>query len=190
MATLRWVLTLAVAGVFGWSSLVKIARPERWAAAVRGYRLAQPVKRVAVLVVPWLELGIALAVVTGRSRAGGVFALLVLVTFSGAIIRLQRILATKAVPCGCLGGNANRDYRVLLARNGLLAAAALVLAVFAPPDHGWGWHPAASAGATVLAVAVLIGAATVWALWCWTVWYARVRPPSSADASVPRATPR
>ena len=61
MATVGWLLTLGLAAVFVWSSLTKILRPERWTADVRRYRLPQAMKRIVVLVVPWLELAIAVA---------------------------------------------------------------------------------------------------------------------------------
>jgi hypothetical protein len=172
MATVGWLLTLGLAAVFAWSSLTKVLRPERWTADVRRYRLPQAVKRIVVLVVPWLELAIAVALLAGWTNLAGTVAFVVLAAFSLAIIRLHRILATKAVPCGCLGGTSSRDYRLLLARNALLALAALVLVSAAPADSDQR-YPVASGGTVVLAAILLIAAASAWAIFYAAHVYAR-----------------
>lgn len=180
MATVGWLLTLGLAAVFAWSSLTKILRPERWTADVRRYRLPQAMKRIVVLVVPWVELAIAAALLAGWTNFGGTLAFLVLAAFSLAIIRLHRILATKAVPCGCLGSTSSRDYRLLLARNALLALAALVLVTAVPADSEQR-YPAASGGTVVLAAIVLIAAASAWA-----TFYATHVYPRDTSASLTR----
>ena len=87
MSTLRSILSLCGAGLFLWSGLVKLARPARWTEHVRRYRLPQPVKRGAVLLVPWIELFIAVALIAGRTRLAGVVAVALLGAFSIAILR-------------------------------------------------------------------------------------------------------
>jgi uncharacterized membrane protein YphA (DoxX/SURF4 family) len=162
MATLRWVLTLVLAGVFTWSSALKIFRPIQWTADVRRYRLPQPVKRVTVLAVPWVELAVAVLLLTGHTRVGAAIALLAFVVFSFAIVRLHRVLASNTVPCGCLGSTTARDYRGLLARNAGLAAAATVLVAFAPTRHGWALHAAWNSLTMAGAVVALTAAALLW----------------------------
>jgi uncharacterized membrane protein YphA (DoxX/SURF4 family) len=180
MATVGWLLTLGLATVFAWSGLTKIARPERWTADVRRYRLPQSMKRIVVLVVPWIELTIAVALLAGRSRFGGTLAFLLLIAFSLAILRLHRILQTKAVPCGCLGGTSTRDYRLLLIRNGLLALGALLLVAVVPSDSGER-YPVASRATVLLAAVLLIAAASAWA-----IFYAAHVYPRDMSASTTR----
>jgi hypothetical protein len=181
MATVHWLLTLGLAAVFAWSGLAKVVRPERWTADVRRYRLPQSMKRIVVLIVPWIELTIAVALLAGWSRFGGTLAFLLLAAFSLAIIRLHRILATKAVPCGCLGGTSSRDYRLLLARNALLALGAFLLVAVVPSDSN-GRYPAASGPTVVLAAVVLIVAASAWAiLYATRVYPHNASPPLSRN---------
>jgi hypothetical protein len=176
MATVVWVLTLGLATVFAWSGLSKILRPERWTADVRRYRLPQSLKRMVVLIVPWIELTIAVALVAGWTWFGGTVALVMLGAFSFAIVRLHRILETKAVPCGCLGGTSSRDYRLLLLRNALLALGAFVLVVAAPSDSNDG-YPAASGTAVFLAAVLLVAAASAWSIF----YAARVYPHATSE---------
>jgi hypothetical protein len=178
MATVVWVLTLGLAAVFAWSGLTKILRPERWTADVRRYRLPQSMKRIVVLTVPWIELTIAVALLAGWPWIGGTVALVMLGAFSFAIIRLHRILGTKAVPCGCLGGTSKRDYRLLLLRNALLAFGAFVL-VAAVPNHFDERYPAASGAVVLLAAVLLIAAASAWAIF----YAARVHPRVASEST-------
>jgi hypothetical protein len=112
------------------------------------------------LTVPWAEVGVMLLLVAGRTAAGGALALTLLAAFSVAIVRLQRILDSKSVPCGCLGGDNARDYRLLLARNAALAAAAVALWASGAPDRGW----RASNGAMFAVGAVWLVAAVAWGI--------------------------
>jgi hypothetical protein len=179
MATLRWVLTLVLAGVLTWSSAVKILRPIQWTSDVRRYRLPQPLKRIAVLAVPWIELAVAVLLLTGHTRIGAAIALAALVVFSVAIVRLHRVLASTAVPCGCLGSTTARDYRVLLARNAALAAVATVLVAFVPTRRGWAVHAGWNSLTMAAAVLTLAAAALVW-----SARYVLVLWPRSGDGSL------
>jgi hypothetical protein len=167
MSTLRAMLSLGGAGLFLWAAVVKLARPERWTESVRGYRLPQPVKRAAVLAVPWFELLIVIFLMAGWTRLAGLSALVLLGAFSAAIVRLHRIVATKAVPCGCFGSDSSRDYRLLLLRNGVLAAGALALLLMPTPAGDEGWPLLSDARVAGWTLGVLTALAVVW-----TAWYA------------------
>jgi hypothetical protein len=118
---------------FGWSGIVKIAGAERWKQAVRRYRLPRLLKVIAILAVPWLELGVAALVASGHERAAAGVALAMLAPFSAAIVRLRIVNHAVAVPCGCLGVRGRvRDYRVLLLRNAALAVVALFVLAGGP----------------------------------------------------------
>ena len=75
--------------------------------------------------VPAVELGIAALVLAGLGSSAGLLSIVALVAFSGAIV-LGRVRAGRRLECGCFGGSATRDYRLLLGRNLALAAVAFV----------------------------------------------------------------
>jgi hypothetical protein len=106
--------------------------------------------------------------------AAGAIALVLLVAFSAAIVR-TRIRGGRRVACGCFGGARSRDYRVLLARNVLLASVAAV-AVQAPARPPALWPGVPQAGETLPAV-LTIGALVMAVLMLWrtTVWLGRGR---------------
>jgi methylamine utilization protein MauE len=68
-----------------------------------------------------------LLVLVGFPQVAGIVATGLLIGFSGAIL-VARARRGDRLPCGCFGGARVRDYRAMLARNGLLAAVGLVAA--------------------------------------------------------------
>lgn len=119
------VLGLAV--VFAWSAAAKSLRWRSWTSLVAGYRLG-PLTGPARVGVPIAEAGIVAALLLGTERLGAALALVALVVFSIAILRLRTIEGDR-LPCGCFGVARRRDYRFSLARNVALALlAALVMA--------------------------------------------------------------
>ncbi len=81
--------------------------------------------RVAAAAVPAVEAAVPAAVILGAPAAAAAIALVSLVGFSVAIVRTRVRDGRDAVACGCFGGSRSRDYRLLLARNAALAAAAV-----------------------------------------------------------------
>jgi hypothetical protein len=123
---------------FGAAAIAKVARGRAWRRALASYGLPQPLGRAVAVGVPLLELGIATLPFVGITRAAGVAALAALGGFSAAILA-GRIRVGARIACGCYGSATVRDYRLLLARNAALAAAALVAwrdGANAPPDLG------------------------------------------------------
>jgi hypothetical protein len=114
---------LAIA--FGSAGAVKLIRAGRWRVALRTYGLPRPVERVAAAGVPIAELGLATLPFLGLSATAGLVSLVALGAFSIAIV-VARVRRGPRVACGCYGSAGERDYRVLLARNGALAIVALV----------------------------------------------------------------
>jgi hypothetical protein len=125
---------LAVA--FGWSAVAKVVRFGRWRGSLAGYHLRhEPVLAVAV---PTLEAAVPALALAGRPGLAGGVALLLLAVFSWAILRARRFGGDR-LPCGCFGGSARRDYRLLLGRNmalGVVAASALADPAALPGLHG------------------------------------------------------
>jgi hypothetical protein len=121
-------LAAAVLGVaFGWSAGAKIARPVSWRGVLGAYGLPRWVQRTSVIGVPVAEVAIVGLVVMGMHRTAGIAALVILATFSAAILQARRRFGD-VVACGCFGTSVARDYRILLLRNALLAAGASIAA--------------------------------------------------------------
>jgi hypothetical protein len=122
-------LAAAVLGVaFGWSAGAKIARPVSWRGVLGAYGLPRWVQRTSVIGVPVAEVAIVGLVVMGMHRTAGIAALVILATFSAAILQARRRFGD-VVACGCFGTSVARDYRILLLRNALLAGAASIAAL-------------------------------------------------------------
>jgi hypothetical protein len=164
--------TLALA--FGWSAAVKLAAPARWRATLAAYGLPDGLDAAARTAVPSLELTVATAAALGLTPAASAIALVLLAGFSAAIVR-TRIRGGRRVACGCFGGTRSRDYRLLLARNVLLASSAAV-AARAPARPPALWPGVPQAGETLPAVLAL-GALVVALLTLWrtAVWLGRGR---------------
>ena len=96
----RWFL----GAVMLYAAWPKIVDPPGFAQAVHGYGLL-PLGAVAplALVLPWIEAGSGLALLTGLGRrAGAVLVLAAMFTFSAALaLNLAR---GNPVDCGCFGG--------------------------------------------------------------------------------------
>ena len=89
----------------------------------------------------------------GATRAGAALVLALVAGFSLAILRAHAALGSR-LPCGCFGSTRDRDYRVLLARNAVLATAAGGLLIFGRDVSGYPPAPTSDAWlAAVLAVA-------------------------------------
>ena len=121
------VAAAVLAVAFAWAAVSKVASPRSWRQALSGYGLPAGVERAAAVGVPVAEASVPLLVVVGFPQAAGIVATALLIGFSGAIL-VARARRGDRLPCGCFGGARVRDYRAMLARNGLLAAVGLVTA--------------------------------------------------------------
>jgi Methylamine utilisation protein MauE len=115
----------ALALTFGVAAVAKHARRAAWRRTLGTYGLPSAASRLVGVGVPAVELGIAALVFAGLGSSAGRLAIVALVAFSGAIV-LGRVRAGRRLECGCFGGSATRDYRLLLARNLALAGVAVV----------------------------------------------------------------
>ena len=163
-----WVVTIAsllLAGVFAWSGFTKILRNERWRLDLITYRLNRPLRAAGFLLLPWIEVGVAGALVAGAGRTGAFLTLGLLAIFCFAIIRARILLGTDKMGCGCFGGTRFRDYRLLLARNVMLASlAVVVIASSSEPSVGHGLDLGDSSTLLWLMSALAL-CAVAWALW-------------------------
>jgi hypothetical protein len=156
-----------LAAVFAWSAVAKLIRPAAWRAAVDGYRLGC-LRLPALVAVPIAEAAVVGLAAAGAERTTGWLALALMIAFTAAILRARRLTGDR-VACGCFGRTKARDYRVLVVRNAVLAAMAILAAVASSPSP-WRLHeptgrealPAALAVAgIILALALLRPAARI-----------------------------
>jgi hypothetical protein len=161
-------MTLAsvlLAATFAWSGSLKVLRADRWRLDLVSYRLNRPLRAAGFLLLPWVEVGIAGALVAGAARMGAVLAIGLLGIFCLAILRARLLLGTDKLGCGCFGGVRIRDYRLLLARNVALAGLAAVVV-------SSGNDPSAARGldlggpsALLWLMSALALSAVAWVLW-------------------------
>jgi len=123
------VCRLAVAGVFIYASLDKIAHPDAFAGLVYNYRLLPlALLHPFALVLPWLELVAGIALLLGIFRRGAaVLCLVMTVMFIAAItVALSRGLD---ISCGCFhtDGGSNVGLSLLLRDVLLLAGCVCIL---------------------------------------------------------------
>jgi hypothetical protein len=128
------MLGVALGGVFLYASWGKLWDPRPLVTIIWGYRLLPngPINMIAIFM-PWMELLIGLAMVSGyKRRAGALWASLLLTGFIGALgINAVRGLD---VACGCFSTSASETHNawLLVLRDLPMLAAALVMCLFPP----------------------------------------------------------
>ncbi|MGH2699766.1 MAG: MauE/DoxX family redox-associated membrane protein [Actinomycetota bacterium] len=123
-----FVGAVLVAGAFGWAALSKLVGYERWRRALAGYKLPGTFERAARLGTPVMEAFVVVVVLFGPLPLAGALTLALLAGFCVVVVRARAVQGDR-LPCGCFGGATERDYRLMLVRNTVLAvpAGALVL---------------------------------------------------------------
>jgi hypothetical protein len=157
-----WPMAAAVLALaFGWAGASKLG--PRWRVALADHRLPSWLARRARWAVPAAELLVPTSILLGRPRLGAALAVGLLLVFSLELVRVGRV---GAVPCGCLGGRTTTPTRSALARNALLATAAVIVLVAGrdAPDVRWPGAPAPSDALPMLLATVGLGVAIVTAL--------------------------
>jgi hypothetical protein len=141
--------------LFAVAAATKLARPRPWRAALRGYRLV-PAPAAAAWIVPAAEAAVASGLLA-QARWAGWAALGLIAAFTAAV---AGELATGARPpaCACLPF-ARPPGRMTLARNAILAAAALAAARGVRPVLGTAFWEASYA--VLWAAVLLLGALVV-----------------------------
>jgi hypothetical protein len=126
-ATAR-IVTLCLAALLAWAAAAKVLRWDAWRAALAAYRLPSRLELVAVAGTPFLEVGVAVMLISPAPRVGAALTVALLAAFSLVVLRGRSVQGEK-LPCGCFGRSSERDYRSMLLRNalfGVLAAAVLL----------------------------------------------------------------
>ena len=117
---------LLLALVFAWAALAKVVQPGRWRDALSRYSLPVALRVAALILTPLAELVVVALIVGGQSRAAGALVVALIAMFCIALLRARQLQGDR-VPCGCFGRTTERDYRLLLLRNAVLAAPAVLL---------------------------------------------------------------
>ncbi|HYI46573.1 MAG TPA: MauE/DoxX family redox-associated membrane protein [Actinomycetota bacterium] len=109
-----------LAVTFAWAAASKLIRFAHWRAALEPYGLPRSFRSLAAVGVPITEVTVVVLLLAGNVQAGTSLACGLLALFSAALLRARAAQGDR-LPCGCFGRTQERDYRVLLLRNALLA---------------------------------------------------------------------
>jgi hypothetical protein len=126
--------------LFGWAGLAKLLRAERWRRDLMRYRLPRMMRASAFLLLPWVELSVVVGLIAGAQAEGAAVALGLMLAFSIAILRARLLQQGNKLGCGCFGGSALLDYRVMLLRNAAMVGL-LVLVLAADAQGHFGQTP-------------------------------------------------
>lgn len=168
------VAAAGLAAMFVWSAASKVMGPRRWRRALTAYGLPPALERTAAWAVPVAESIVPVLVVAGLPRAAAVWSGVLLVVFSGALVRARRRVGGR-VPCGCLGSG-DIDVNAALGRNATVFLVAVFVFGRASDRASISW-PGVPGAADVLPLLLTVGALIASALVVWraSVWLARGR---------------
>ena len=120
---LPWIAQVVIALTFVWAATAKLVRWGSWTGGLARYAVPPRLVTPVGLAVPVLELVVAALILGGATEVAMASSIALLSVFSLAVVR-ARTRTGNRVPCGCFGGSEERDFRLILARNAVLAALA------------------------------------------------------------------
>jgi hypothetical protein len=150
--------------VFGWAALAKLADGSAWRAALEGYGLGRGIRTTALIGVPVAEAGIVVVMLAFSTRAAAALTVALLASFSLAVLRAREIKGDR-LPCGCFGKATDRDYRLMLVRNGALGVLAAFVLLSGSEEGLLAEASMPDGGEVAPAVLALAGVLIAW----WTV---------------------
>ena len=167
------LIRVALAGVFAVAAVAKLLDLPRAQQTMRAFGVPEPLAQPAGIALPLVELAIAMLLLpVATATGGGVLALLLLLGFIGAVgVNLAQ---GNRPDCNCFGQlHAAPIGWTTLARNGVLAALALIAVVSGlagdPGPSLLGWIGALDAASWLLLIGVVaIAAATAGVIWLLT----------------------
>ncbi|GEM_PF-5349599 len=131
---------LLLGGVFLIAALAKLSRSLEFRQLLRErFRFPEPMVRLGATTLPWIELGVAIALFFGLWTKGAAAAAGGLLLFFSFLLARARLAGQSKLDCGCFGPGARaRDPLWLAGRNILLLALAVPLlnsrGVSLPPE--------------------------------------------------------
>jgi thiol-disulfide isomerase/thioredoxin len=168
-ASVKTVLLLArvvLAASFAVAAVAKLGDREKFRGALAGFGVPVAITGPVAVLLPLVELGVALALVPAvLARGAAAVALALLALFSAAIA--AAFVRGTEVDCRCFGElRVSGSGRGALARNAALAALAAVVLVWPAPGFGsaTGWRDGVGTGpgGLLAACAVALGAVPAW----------------------------
>ena len=159
--TLALAAALVLAAVFGAAAPPKLAARDVFAGVLANYRLLpDALVTLVALVLPCLEIAVAAGLLFPATRPlAALGACLLLLLFAAAMV-VNLLRGRSDIDCGCaIGLLRERIGWPLVARNLLLAVAALLLVVGTPSPRALGWLDLVTLLATVAAALLLHAAA-------------------------------
>jgi uncharacterized membrane protein YphA (DoxX/SURF4 family) len=158
---LHWILRAALALLFAAAALHKLRDRRRFEATLGDYRvLPEAIVPAAAAAVPGLELAVAVLLLAPLAVPAAALAGAGLLAVYSAAIAANLARGRRHIDCGCLGGRGREPLSAsLLARNGALVAACLVLAASRPGGRGLAWVDFVSIAGGVAVLALLFTAA-------------------------------
>jgi hypothetical protein len=170
-----WVLASAsLAAVFAWAAASKVVGARAWRRSLPLFELPPAIDRAAVRGVPVAEAFVPVLVVIGLPRVAAGWAAVLILVFSGVIMRAGR--SGGRISCGCFGLGGTARIGAALVRNAALAGLAMLVLVYGSDALRVAW-PRMTAGDDVLPSLLAIGALMAAALTTWrtAVWLERGR---------------
>lgn len=159
--TLALTAALVLAAVFGAAGPPKLAARDAFAGVLANYRLL-PERLVppVALVLPCLEIAVAVGLLLPATRPLAALGACLLLLLFAAAMAVNLLRGRSDIDCGCaIGRLRERIGWPLVARNLLLAVAALLLVVGTPASRALGWLDGVTLMATVAAALLLHAAA-------------------------------
>lgn len=130
---LRALPRVILAALFAVAAIPKLLDPAAFVTAVGHYRLLPPAATYATgLLLPWLELLVALALLIPNRLRSGAWLLACTLCLAFALAHTSAWLRGLDITCGCFGGESTVNALSSLARFGLFLFA-LAAARFSPP---------------------------------------------------------
>ena len=169
-----WNLGAAsLAVVFAWAAASKLVAARAWRRTLSALDLPPAIERAAVRGVPMVEAIVLVLVVAGLPRSAGALATVLVLVFSGVVVRTRR--GGDRIPCGCFGAGTVR-VRTALARNGVVAMLAFFVLVRGSDIPRIAW-PGTPEGGDVLPSILTVGGLVAAAVMAWraSVWLERGR---------------
>lgn len=128
-----WLVRFALAALFLFAGVAKLADPIAFAVEITNYRLASALAPWLAATLPAIEIAVGAALVAPWSawrRAGALAATGLLLVFTIAVT--QTVVRGINVDCGCFGGQSGPVTGLTIARDLALLAACLLLLLAAP----------------------------------------------------------
>lgn len=120
---LVWVVRVVVGGLFVFAGVQKAMDAQQFALDIQNYQLTTwTVSILSAIYLPWLEIFAGLALVSARTRRGG----LLIITLLMIVFTIALALAAARgldITCGCFGRELSQtDFPTLFLRDGLILA--------------------------------------------------------------------